>query len=68
VHHVVPLEQNGAAFDLSNLTTVCRGCHHPERGCFLDRQHAHTSPKTFAKQTLQLRGKAERVNTAATRK
>ena len=27
VHHVVPLDRGGAALDLGNLRTVCRGCH-----------------------------------------
>ena len=27
VHHVLPLAQGGAALDLANVETVCRGCH-----------------------------------------
>ena len=27
VHHIVPLHQGGAGYDLSNLETLCRGCH-----------------------------------------
>ena len=27
VHHITPLADGGAEFDLSNLTTLCRECH-----------------------------------------
>ena len=27
VDHVVPLDKGGAALDLGNLQTLCRGCH-----------------------------------------
>lgn len=27
VHHVTPLRDGGAAFDLANLVTLCRDCH-----------------------------------------
>ena len=27
VHHVVPLDDGGAAYDLDNLVVLCRGCH-----------------------------------------
>ena len=27
VHHVVPLERGGAAYDVDNLKTLCRPCH-----------------------------------------
>ena len=27
VHHVVALEDGGAAYDPSNLESLCRGCH-----------------------------------------
>ncbi|MYA89884.1 MAG: HNH endonuclease [Boseongicola sp. SB0662_bin_57] len=26
-HHVTPLAKGGAAYDLANLATFCRGCH-----------------------------------------
>ena len=26
-HHVVPLDQGGAALDLANVATLCRDCH-----------------------------------------
>ena len=26
-HHVTPLDQGGAPFDLANLETLCRDCH-----------------------------------------
>ena len=28
VHHVVPIEDGGAEFDLDNLITLCSSCHH----------------------------------------
>ena len=49
VHHIVPLEEIGAAFDLSNLATLCTGCH--PRGRFLDRQHVHV-PLSFREKNL----------------
>ena len=27
VHHIVPLHQGGAGYDLDNLEAMCRGCH-----------------------------------------
>jgi 5-methylcytosine-specific restriction endonuclease McrA len=36
VHHVVPLEQDGAPFDVANLVTLCSGCH---RGVAEPRAH-----------------------------
>jgi 5-methylcytosine-specific restriction endonuclease McrA len=30
VHHVVPIEQGGERFMLTNLVTLCRGCHEDE--------------------------------------
>ena len=30
VHHVVPIEQGGERFTLSNLVTLCRACHEDE--------------------------------------
>ena len=32
VHHVTPLEDGGAAYELANLVTLCRDCHHAEHG------------------------------------
>lgn len=26
-HHITPLENGGAAYDLANIRTLCRGCH-----------------------------------------
>lgn len=31
--HVVPVARGGAPFALSNLRTLCRGCHVRETGC-----------------------------------
>ncbi len=32
VHHRVPLEEDGAPYDLDNLATLCRDCHHAAHG------------------------------------
>jgi 5-methylcytosine-specific restriction endonuclease McrA len=47
VHHVVPIEQGGERFMLSNLVTLCRSCHEDEerkaKSAFLGRpDHTHS--------------------------
>ena len=50
VHHVVPIEQGGEPFLISNLVTLCRTCHEKAereaKSVFL-REGAHTRPLAF---------------------
>jgi len=32
VHHVTPIADGGAAYDLKNLVTLCPSCHHRQEG------------------------------------
>jgi 5-methylcytosine-specific restriction endonuclease McrA len=32
VHHITPMRESGAPFDLANLETLCKSCHGREHG------------------------------------
>ena len=40
-HHVVPLDDGGAAYDLANIRTLCRECH-------IDKHRREQSPEEAA--------------------
>ena len=57
VHHVIPIEQGGEPFLISNLVTLCRTCHESAereaKSGFL-REGAHTRPPTEVEKPADL--------------